>query len=227
MEKKYKTEKVGNMLRIIALKDFSDVKKGDKGGLIEKEENLSQEGDCWVYDEAWIYGNAVISDNAKIYEKASVGGIARVFGCACVYGDATVCDNAWVHGNARIYGKAVVHGIVNVYENAEIYGKASVERYAEIFGEAKIYGRAWVSGKACDSDNEPIKICGNVKLYSTKRSWVTTSIKDSKDYVILAIKKDFYIISLSNNIINQDISIVEENYIKNIQIIRQLYGKEV
>lgn len=27
MEKKYRTEKEGNMLRIIALKDFSDVKK--------------------------------------------------------------------------------------------------------------------------------------------------------------------------------------------------------
>ena len=218
MEKKYKTEKVGNMLRIIALKDFSDVKKGDKGGLIEKEENLSQEGDCWVYEDAWIYGNAVISDNAKIYEKASVGGIARVFGSACVYGYATVCDNVRVYGNARIYGKALVHGIVNVYENAEIYGKASVERYAEIFGEAKIYGRAWVSGKACD--DEPIKICGNVKLHPPRTSINNFSTKDSKDYIVLAIKKDFYTFALST-------SATGIEYIKNIQIIRQLYGKEV
>ena len=40
-------------------------------------------------------------------------------------------------------------------------------------------------------------------------------------------QKDFYIISLPNNIINRDISIVEENYINNIKTIRQLYGKEV
>ena len=41
MEKKYRTEKEGNMLRIIALKDLYNVniKKGDKGGLIEKEAN--------------------------------------------------------------------------------------------------------------------------------------------------------------------------------------------
>ena len=31
MEKKYKTVKEGDLLRIIALKNFSDVKKGDMG----------------------------------------------------------------------------------------------------------------------------------------------------------------------------------------------------
>lgn len=40
-EKKYTTAKEGDMLRIISLKDFSDVKKGDKGGLIKTEDNLS------------------------------------------------------------------------------------------------------------------------------------------------------------------------------------------
>lgn len=48
MEKKYKTEKDPGtgLLRIIALKDFSNVKKGDRGGLIKSEYNLSQEGNC-------------------------------------------------------------------------------------------------------------------------------------------------------------------------------------
>ena len=32
--------------RIKALKDFGDVKKGDLGGWIEKESNLSQDGNC-------------------------------------------------------------------------------------------------------------------------------------------------------------------------------------
>ena len=40
------------LYRIEALKSFNDgwVKKGEKGGYIEKEDNLSQDGDCWVYD---------------------------------------------------------------------------------------------------------------------------------------------------------------------------------
>lgn len=56
--KKYKltTESIESLgytlYRIKALKDFGDVEKGDKGGFIEKEDNLSQEDDCWVYGNA-------------------------------------------------------------------------------------------------------------------------------------------------------------------------------
>ena len=41
-------ESKGNLFRIKALKDFGNVKKGDLGGFIEKTDNLSQEGNCWV-----------------------------------------------------------------------------------------------------------------------------------------------------------------------------------
>ena len=41
--------------RIRALKNFADVKVGDLGGFVEKEKNLSQQGDCWVYDDAKVY----------------------------------------------------------------------------------------------------------------------------------------------------------------------------
>lgn len=45
------------LFRIKALKSFSDVVVGQTGGWVEKEENLSQDGD------AWIIGNAVVSYN--------------------------------------------------------------------------------------------------------------------------------------------------------------------
>jgi len=37
------------LYRIRALKDFENVKNGDLGGYIRSENNLSQEGNCWVY----------------------------------------------------------------------------------------------------------------------------------------------------------------------------------
>lgn len=95
-EKKYElTEETmeidGHTLhRIRALKDFSNVKKGDLGGYIEKEKNLSQEGNCWVTDKA------------------------------CVYEDARVFGNAWVYGKAEVYGEASVYGDAIVEGNAEI-----------------------------------------------------------------------------------------------------------
>lgn len=74
MEKKYeltdvKLEKYGKTLfRIRALRDIAryGVKKGDFGGFIEKEENLSHDGDAWVSGAAWVYGNAAIMWLSKI-----------------------------------------------------------------------------------------------------------------------------------------------------------------
>lgn len=60
-EKKYKltdefvTMGYRKLYRIEALKDFSNVKKGDKGGFVESEENLSQNGDCWIYGNAKVF----------------------------------------------------------------------------------------------------------------------------------------------------------------------------
>ena len=93
MEKKYRlTEETkewcGRTLhRIEALKDFGDVKAGDKGGWIEKE-NLSQEGNAWVYDSACVY------DSARVSGSACVSGSARVSGEA----DYIVFKNWWSSG---------------------------------------------------------------------------------------------------------------------------------
>ena len=56
--------------QIICVTAFASIKSGEIGGYIEKEANLSQDGDAWVY------------------------GDAKVFGDAKVYGDAEVCGEA-------------------------------------------------------------------------------------------------------------------------------------
>lgn len=48
--------------RIKALRDFGDVRKGDIGGWIEGQENLSHDDDCWVYGNARVYGKAEVSE---------------------------------------------------------------------------------------------------------------------------------------------------------------------
>ncbi len=60
------------LYRIKALKDFSDVRVGDLGGYIERKENLSQKGNCWVYNNACVYGNAYVRGNAKINKISDV-----------------------------------------------------------------------------------------------------------------------------------------------------------
>jgi hypothetical protein len=90
------------LYQIEALKDFSDIKKGDLGGWIEKESNLSQQGDCWVSCRARVYDNAIVSDNAWVFGNAQVSGCAWVSGNARVFGNARVSGNDWVSGNAII-----------------------------------------------------------------------------------------------------------------------------
>ena len=83
------------LFRIKALIEFGNVKAGDLGGYIEKEENLSHMGN------AWVSGNAQVSGDAQVF------GDARVFGNAWVSGDA------WVSGNAQVSGDkdyAYAHG---------------------------------------------------------------------------------------------------------------------
>ena len=117
MEKKYKlTEETINvngktLYRIEALKDFGYIKKGDKGGFVEKEENLSQSGDCWVYDNAQVYGNAKVFENAEVSFDAKVYDDAKVYEYAMVQGNAKVYGNAEIRTNACIYGDAVIDSI--------------------------------------------------------------------------------------------------------------------
>ena len=60
------------LYRIEALHDFGDVKKGEKGGFIESEENLSHDGTAWVAGEAKVAGKAMVYGEARVYGEATV-----------------------------------------------------------------------------------------------------------------------------------------------------------
>ena len=80
MEKKYKLTKktkdwFGTTLyQIEAIASFGSIVKGELGGYIEKEENLAQSGNAWVYGDAWVSGNAQVSGNAWVSGDAQVWG---------------------------------------------------------------------------------------------------------------------------------------------------------
>lgn len=106
------------LFRIKALIEFGNVKAGDLGGYIEKEENLSHMGDAWVSGDARISGDA------------------QVFGDAWVFGNARVFGNAWVSGNARVFGDAQVSGDARVSgdkDYAYAHGFGSCNRTTTFF----------------------------------------------------------------------------------------------
>jgi hypothetical protein len=50
--------------RICAVRDFGNVKSGDLGGWIEREINLSHDGNAWVSDNAKVCGNAKVKSSS-------------------------------------------------------------------------------------------------------------------------------------------------------------------
>ena len=62
------------LFRVRALRNFGNVKEGELGGYIEKEENLSHSGNSWVA------GNAMVLENAKVIMDARVGGTSFISG---------------------------------------------------------------------------------------------------------------------------------------------------
>lgn len=115
--------------QIQALKDFSDVKVGDLGGWIEKENNLSQIGDAWVYENAKVYENALILHNAKVCGNAKIYGNARVGGYTNVY------------DNARVGGKAIIGEFAEIHENAKVISNVAIYVVSDIRGDSEIRSR--------------------------------------------------------------------------------------
>ena len=89
--------------RIKALKDFGNVKKGELGGYVESEHNLSQEGNCWVCGNAdyiTIKGLGSVCRNTTIFRTKGKNIAVK---CGCFYGTlAEFVDKVKeTHGNSK------------------------------------------------------------------------------------------------------------------------------
>ena len=118
--------------RIQALIDVNEkVPEGTLGGFVENENNLSQEGTCWIYDDAICCENGEVKEEAALYD----GSLVR--GYAVVTGDATFYDRAVAKRDCYICGG-------EIKENAIISGKAFIDTVGVnapvIGGESHVYG---------------------------------------------------------------------------------------
>ena len=132
--------------RIKALRDFADVKKGQLGGFIQHEANLSHEGD------AWVYGGARVRDKAEIRDNARVSGFAEISECA------SVCENAYVKGGAKVRGFVRVSGFAIIDEAATIKDKAWITRNTVVRGFATVGALTNLGGSTQVYDNADILI---------------------------------------------------------------------
>lgn len=172
------TEPGEYLKRIRAVRTLGKVKAGDLGGLVEREDNLSHDGQCWIgynaqclghakiMDAAQLNGNAVafgfclISEFATVTDSAVVGGYADIKGRATVGGAARALGSCTVEGSVLLTGscrvsegaiireRATIQGSSHVFGAAICYGDCTVDEGAHVEGDAKVYGRGRVAGVA-------------------------------------------------------------------------------
>jgi len=160
--------------RVKALRDFADVKAGDIGGYVNGPDNLSQNGNCWVYDNGKLYdnskvscnaqvrhnatmmSNARISDNVKLLNNARISNNAKIYGNVVIKDDAIIMENAILNHDVVVSGHSLVSGNASIYNNVTISGAVSIKDCVQIFGNAKISGSAMVRGNSIVNGNAVI-----------------------------------------------------------------------
>lgn len=167
---KQKSKDGKTFYKIKALKPFSFyyqnkfhiVKKGEEGGWVSSENNLSQEGKCWIDKESIVADNARVENNALIFD-------SRICGNVTVKDFAIIKNNSFLSQNVLIEKSAIVDksDIFNnalVTDNAYIY-LSKIVNNVEVYGYSKVYncellGSVWIE----NSELNKKKINGNKKI---------------------------------------------------------------
>lgn len=190
----YKIMSGKKLYRIEALKNFGPVETGDLGGYIESENNLSCDGNAWIWDGAYVYDNARICDNAivggnaRVFDNARVYDNAWIYGNARIYNNARIYDSARVYNNAWVYGNAIICDITKICKNAMVHGNAIIKDNAVIGGDAKVYENARIYNKAWIRGNA--KLRGNMVVSDNTNWLIIGPIGSRSDFTTFALGED-------------------------------------
>ena len=108
---------------------------GALGGYVQTEDNLSQDGTCWIYNQAICCEDAVVEDDGRMF----AGAVAR--GGALISGDARMFERAVAEGNSSFFSG-------ELKEDARLSANAVVNRSANV--RSPLFGRkSYVYGCVC------------------------------------------------------------------------------
>jgi hypothetical protein len=113
--------------RIMAMRDFGNVRKGDIGGFVEWTNNLSQSGNCWIAGHAVAAGWSRISGNALLKDHALCDGHVLVYDRAVIGDDAVLKGRIAVSGDAGIGWFSYLRDGVTVRDRARIFCRNKVD----------------------------------------------------------------------------------------------------
>ena len=177
------------LYRIQSVKAFDGVDVGDKGGYVESEDNLSQDDDCWLYNEAKSYDSAVVRGNAVMCHNSEACDYAVVEGNVSVRFNVKIGGHSYVADNVTLSGNVYISGNVSITDEVQIYGDditisdgVCISEFATIFENVKLSGSAYINGHTNIGGN--VKISGNVTL--SGNSFIADDVNIFGDTIIAA-----------------------------------------
>lgn len=129
------------LYQIMAIEGFSMsdgiyIAGGAKGGFIEKEENLSQYGTCWIEEGVMIQGNACVHGNAHITGSINISGNVEIDGDSTI----NVSDS-----NILSSIEATENSYVRITDNALLESESMIKIYASEAAQVIIKDEAWLA----------------------------------------------------------------------------------
>lgn len=154
------------LYRIQALKTFTKpggynpvVHVGELGGYVESEDNLSQEGSCWLFDKARVKDGGKVLDDAIVYDKCLVSKNSIVRGGSVVGGHCFVTNQSVII-DSRLEGNVIVNGHSTIHSGAYLYGEIGVDQ-SNIGGSVNLIGRISVKKSRITA---PLELSGDYEL---------------------------------------------------------------
>lgn len=154
------------LYRIQTLKTFTKLGKygpvihvGELGGYVETEDNLSQQGSCWIFDKAKIKDGGRVLDDAYVYDNAMVSRNAIVRGRSvmrgyCFVTNQSVIIDSTLEGNVIVTGHSIVHS------GSYLYGEIEVDK-SDIGCLVNLTGKISVKKSRITA---PLELCGDYEI---------------------------------------------------------------
>lgn len=175
----FNSDRTITLHRIRAVNAFGKVVAGMLGGWIEKEENLSHNGNAWVFDNSCVYDSAEICNNAEIHDFAIVNENAAINGDVYVGCLAHICGNAYVDDCTLITGSSCIHGNARICGNTRIRDNVCICGNTRINGDVLIRGNAYICSNACISSTDHVLVIGLIG----SRNDFTTFFRDADNEI--------------------------------------------
>ena len=154
------------LYRIQALKTFTKpggynpvVHVGELGGYVEAEDNLSQDGNCWLFDKARVKDGGKVLDDAIVYDKSLISKNSIIRGRSVIGGHCFVTNQSVII-DSRLEGNVTVTGYSIIHSGSYLYGDIKVDK-SDIGCLVNLSGRISVNKSRITA---PLELCGDYEL---------------------------------------------------------------